>query len=199
MNSLSIHSILTIPALIMLNMTACSTFIDTELKGSGIPINSTYDQTILPTQEFFSDPFVYCVAIGQIDTPDNRYTGPKMSDAIFYGYLKAAGLDPSMNFPSTFKQMTIWRCMENKVYACNIGANIPCSSKANTEKTPTQVMLDYCMQFPDSPVIPMSITGHSTIYSWYCIQDTPGILNQIDTVDAAGYQSNNWVLVEPDP
>jgi hypothetical protein len=199
MNSLSIHSIITIPALIMLNMTACSTLIDMGEKESGTPISTATVSTILPTQEFFIDPFAYCATVGQVDTPDARYTGRMMSDTIFIGYLKAAGLDPTMNFPSTFKQMTVWRCMGNKVYACNFGANIPCNSKANTEETPTQAMLDYCRQFPDNPVIPMSITGHSTIYSWYCIQDTPGILNQIDTVDAAGYQSNNWVLVEPNP
>jgi hypothetical protein len=58
-----------------------------------------------------------------------------MSDTIFNGYLKAAGLDPSMNFPSTFKQMTVWRCMENKVHACNFGANIPCNSKEHRRNT----------------------------------------------------------------
>lgn len=180
-------------------MTACSIFIDIGVKESGTPISIATVPTILPTQEFFSDPFLYCASVGQVDAPDARYTGPMTSDTIFNGYLKAAGLDPSMIFPSTFKQMTVWRCMENKVYACNFGANIPCNSKANTVETPTQAMLDYCRQFPDSPVIPMSITGHSIIYSWYCILDTPGILNQIDTVDAAGYQSNNWVLIEFNP
>jgi hypothetical protein len=150
---------------------------------------------MLPTQEVFSDPFAYCAAVGQIDTPDARYSGPMLSDVLFNGYMMAAGLDPNMNYPATFKQMTTWRCMENRVYACNFGANIPCSSKANTDKTPTQAMLDYCGQFPDSTFIPMSITGHSTLYGWYCVKDTPEILNQIDTVDAAGYQSGNWQMV----
>jgi hypothetical protein len=120
-----------------------------------------------------------------------------MSDELFQEYLKSAGLDPNGDYPDVFKQMTIWRCMEKKVYACNFGANIPCDSKANTDQTPTQAMIDYCKQFPDDPFIPMSVTGHAVIYSWHCVKDTPEILDQIDTVDAAGYQSRFWQLVEP--
>jgi Tol biopolymer transport system component len=85
--------------------------------------------------------------------------------------------------------------MENKVYACNFGANIPCNSKADTNKTPTQAMNDYCVQNPDSTFIPMSVTGHSTIYSWHCNKTTAELLDQIDTVDAAGYPTSFWTPV----
>jgi hypothetical protein len=153
----------------------------------------------VPAQETYSDPFAYCAAVGQIDTPDARYTGPLMSDSLFKDYLKAAGLDPSTNYPDAFKQMTTWRCMDSKVYACNFGANIPCDSKANTDKTPTQAMIDYCTQSPDSDFIPASVTGHTVIYSWHCKKDVPEILDQVFTVDAAGYQSSFWVALEPAP
>jgi Tol biopolymer transport system component len=154
--------------------------------------------TALP-RETFSDPFAYCAAVGQIDTPDARYTGLQMTDALFKDYLTAAGLDANKDYPDTFKQMTIWRCMDNKVYACNFGANIPCNSKADTDKAPAQATVDYCKQFPDSSFIPMSVTGHSVIYSWHCVKGKPEILDQIDTVDAAGYQSSFWQLMEPVP
>jgi hypothetical protein len=154
--------------------------------------------TEITTQETFSDPFAYCAAVGQIDAPDTRYTGPKMTDELFKDYLISAGLDPNTDYPDIFKQMTIWRCMDNKVYACNFGANIPCDSKANTDRTPTQEMIDYCQQFPDDEFIPMSVTGHAVIYSWHCVKDKPEILDQIDTVDEAGYQSRFWQMVEPD-
>jgi hypothetical protein len=179
-NKLSV-SIFTLLALIMLALAACST------------------ATKTPTQETYSDPFAYCTAVGQIDAPDARYTGPLMSDELFKDYLKSAGLDVNADYPDTFKQMTIWRCMDHKVYACNFGANIPCDSKANTDQTSTQAMIDYCKQFPDDSFIPMSVTGHTVIYSWHCVNGTPKILNQIDTVDAAGYQSSFWQLVEPVP
>jgi hypothetical protein len=107
--------------------------------------------------------------------------------------LTAAKLDPSMEYPDQFKQMTTWRCMENKVYACNFGANIPCDSKANTDKTPTQAITDYCKTNPDVDFIPMAVTGHNVIYNWSCVKGMPQIGTALDTVDAAGYQSSFWV------
>jgi hypothetical protein len=149
-----------------------------------------------PVQDSYSDPFAYCAAVGQIDSPDQRYSGPTMPDELFQGYLKSAGLNPNTDYPESFKQMTIWRCMDHKVYACNFGANIPCDSKANTEKIPTQAMAEFCKQFPDESFIPMSVTGHNVIYSWHCVKGQPELLEQIDTVDAGGYQSSFWQLVE---
>jgi hypothetical protein len=93
--------------------------------------------------------------------------------------------------------MTIWRCMGGKVYACNFGANLPCDSKANTDKTPTQAMADFCKQTPDADFIPMYITGHETIYSWHCVKDQPALLEQISQVDDAGYIANIWYEVNP--
>lgn len=144
----------------------------------------------------FSDPFAYCAAVGQINAPDARYTGPKMSDALFKDYLTAAKLDVNMQYPDQFKQMTIWRCMDHKVYACNFGANIPCDSKANTDKTPTQALTEFCKANPNTDVIPMAVTGHNVIYSWHCKGDVPEIVEQLDTVDAAGYQSSFWVALQ---
>jgi hypothetical protein len=188
---------LLVPMTLML--AACSAAVNaaTSEPATVIPATTTSAETL--AQGTFSDPFAYCAAVGQIDAPDARYTGPRMTDAFFKDYLKAAGLDPNTDYPDTFKQMTTWRCMDGKVYACNFGANIPCNSKADTDKTPTQAMIDYCKQSPDSTFIPMSVTGHSVIYSWRCDKDTPEILDQIDTVDAAGYQSSFWQLVEPVP
>lgn len=198
MKNKSFTSIATLLTLLSLVLTACSSrasSVSTEPPTSISPETSV--STEITTQETFSDPFAYCAAVGQIDAPDARYTGPLMSDALFRDYLKSAGLDPDGDFPEAFKQMTIWRCMHKKVYACNFGANIPCDSKANTDRTSTQAMIDYCKEFPDDDFIPMSVTGHAIIYSWHCVGDTPEILDQIDTVDAAGYQSNFWQLVEP--
>ena len=148
-------------------------------------------------QQTFSDPFAYCAAVGQIDKPDARYTGPAMSDALFKDYLKAAGLDANANYPDGFKQATVWRCMGGQVYACNFGANIPCDSKANTDKTPTQGMKDYCQQSPDSDFIPAAVTGHNGIYNWQCVKGQPQIHSQAFTVDAAGYQASFWTLLPP--
>lgn len=148
-------------------------------------------------QETYADPHAYCAAVEKIDVPDARYTGPEITDELFKDYLIAVGLDRNGDYPDPFRQMTTWRCMDKKVYVCNYGANIPCNSKANTDKNPTQDMNDFCTQYPDEPAIPMSVTGHNVIYSWHCVKDKPEILDQISAVDDAGYPANFWQLVEP--
>jgi hypothetical protein len=155
--------------------------------------------TLTPTAGTFTDPFAYCSAVGTVDKPDARYAGEPVSDEIINGFKQAAGLAASTEPIDTFKETTIWRCMDSKVYACNFGANLPCDSKAQTDKTPSQAIMDYCKANPNSQSIPMSVTGHDTIYSWGCIQDNPQLLGQIGQVDAQGYLAQIWYEIKPIP
>jgi hypothetical protein len=150
-----------------------------------------------PVQESYSDPFAYCSAVGMVDKPDARYTGPQISDQIINSFRIAAGLEASTEPMEMFRKTTIWRCMDSQVYACNFGANLPCDSKANTDKTPTPAMENFCKSNQDADFIPMSETGHEIIYSWHCVKGIPEILDQIAEVDAAGYLSNIWYRIEP--
>jgi hypothetical protein len=172
---------------------------------TAVPTSSTATApaTAVPsaTAETYSDPFAYCAATGTVDAPDARYTGDAVPDVIIQGYLKAAGLEGNGEPEDMLKQTTTWRCMNQAVYACNFGANLPCNSKANTDKTPTQAMKDYCTADgnTDSDFIPMSVTGHATIYSWHCVNGAPELLDQIDQVDAEGYLSSIWYQLHPTP
>jgi hypothetical protein len=181
---------------VMLIVTACSNQANAQPNPVS-PAAATATAQPAPSQQTFSDPFAYCAVVGTIDAPDARYTGPQVPDEIITGFKKAAGLEASTEPLDMFKKTTIWRCMDSKVYACNFGANLPCSSKANTDKTPTQAMVDYCQANPDSDFIPMAVTGHSTIYSWHCVKDTPELLDQIEKVDAAGYLAQIWYQIAP--
>lgn len=151
------------------------------------------------TSASFTDPFAYCAAIGTMDKPDARYAGTPVPDAVINGFKKAAGLESSTEPMDMLRKTTLWRCMDNKVYACNFGANLPCDSKANTDRTPSQALIDFCKASPDSEVIPMSVTGHDTIYSWYCLKASPQVLQQIAQVDKAGYLQQIWYAIEPSP
>lgn len=163
-----------------------------ECKPGDSLVNPMVTMTLSPAQATYEDPFEYCAVIGTIDVPDARYTGPQISDEIVNGYKIAAGLESSTEPMEMLKQTTIWRCMNNQVYACNFGANLPCSSKANVDRTPSPAIEDYCKANPDSDFIPMSVTGHETIYSWHCVKDAAEVLDQIGKVDAAGYLANIW-------
>lgn len=179
-------------ALLAIGIVACSSqSVATEVAPPTTTANSPSGQ------ETYNDPFAYCAAVGTIDTPDSRYTGPQITDEIINGYKIAAGLESSTEPMDMFQKTTIWRCMDHQVYVCNFGANLPCDSKANTDKTPSQAMGDYCGANPESDFIPMSVTGHSTIYSWHCIKGTPEPLDQIAKVDASGYLANIWYSIAP--
>jgi iron complex transport system substrate-binding protein len=142
------------------------------------------------SQTTFTDPFAYCGSVGNIDTPGANYTGDRVPQSVIDGLLKALG-NPSTP-TDTFIQGTFWRCMGGKVYACNVGANIPCESKADTNKTPTQAERDYCQQHPTADNIPAFVTGHATVYEWACKSGTPEIVKQLLQVDAQGYPKDFW-------
>ena len=92
---------------------------------------------------------------------------------------------------------SVWRCMDGKVYACTVGANLACESKANTDRTPTQAETDFCKANPSSDFIPMVVTGHDTSYEWRCTNGAPVIVKQLVQPDARGYLSDIWYPISP--
>jgi hypothetical protein len=96
-----------------------------------------------------------------------------------------------------YRRGTFWRCMDSKVYACNVGANLPCESKADQSQEATQPMIDYCKQDPDADFIPAVVTGRSTIYEWGCDGTEPVIIQQYTEVDEQGYPATFWHELTP--
>lgn len=187
-----------IAAVLLLVLAACSTPQTASMQtATTSPSSSVSIAKNSSVQKTYDDPFAYCAAVGTIDVPDARYSGPPISDEIINGYKIAAGLTDSTEPMEMLRKTTIWRCMDSQVYACNFGANLPCDSKANTNRTPSAAMEEYCKTNPNSDFIPMSVTGHATIYSWYCVKDAPEVLEQIDKVDAAGYLASIWYPIAP--
>jgi hypothetical protein len=144
----------------------------------------------------FTDPFAYCAAVGTIDQPDARYTGAKMPEALAMALRKASGAAADAPL-ALFINAGFWRCMKGKVYGCFVGANIPCESKANVDRTPTQAETDFCKQNPNSDVIPAAVTGHETVYEWQCQNGAPTIARQVLQVDAQGYPVQFWYELSP--
>jgi hypothetical protein len=192
-------------ALIVFGLTACSA------AGTASPATATIAPTTVsaatlppvtatagPTAQAagFADPFSYCAAVGTIDTPDSRYTGPAFPDTLAQGLKTASGASADAPL-EIFKTGSYWRCMGGKVYACFVGANLPCDSKANSDQTPSSAESDYCKNNPNSDFIPAAVTGHDTIYAWRCNQDTPAIDKQVFHVDSQGYIQEIWYPINP--
>jgi hypothetical protein len=151
--------------------------------------------TATPTPGTYTDPFAYCAAEGTIDSPGPQYVGPKVPGSV------AQGLQKALNAPDTpisvLENGSFWRCMDGHVYACFVGANLPCEDKVNTDRTPTQEEKDYCGQNPNADVIPVVVTGRDTAYEWHCSNGAPEIVRQIAEPDARGFFSNIWYEISP--
>jgi hypothetical protein len=150
---------------------------------------------VTPAPEAYSDPFAYCAAVGTIDAPDATYTGPRVPQSV------AEGLQKALNAPDTplsvLENGSSWRCMNGEVYACFVGANLPCEAKVNTDRTPTQEEIDFCQQNPTSDFIPAVVTGRETVFEWRCRNGAPEIVKQVFQPDAQGFLSEIWYKISP--
>lgn len=132
----------------------------------------------------YDDPFAYCSAVGTIDSPDNRYTGPQYPQSVL------DGLASAMRKP-LISSVVPWRCVSGQVWGCFVGANLPCG-RIDTSNEPTDQMNNYCRDNPGTALIPAAITGHGTLYGWTCrggvaVAGTVGI-----TLDPRGFASDWW-------
>ena len=144
----------------------------------------------------YTDPFAYCAAVGTIDAPDARYVGSKVPESIARGLRAATQSAPDRPL-ALFVNASFWRCMDGQVYACWVGANLPCWEQANTSQTPTADMTNYCQANPNADGIPGYVTSSATVYAWSCKNGvaTPG--RQVWQVDARGFIANIWYALSP--
>ena len=181
---------------LMFGMAACNfaTPASPVTSPSSIPPGQTVSANISSPAQF-EDPFAYCTAVVNIDTPDTRYGGQKMPEAVVKGLMKASGA-PSDAPIEVFTQGSLWRCMDSKVYACFVGANLPCDAKADTSQAPTSEEIDYCHSNPNADFIPAAVTGHETIYAWSCQGGKPITGKQVWQVDERGFIADIWYAID---
>ncbi|MCL4859129.1 MAG: hypothetical protein KJZ93_06965 [Caldilineaceae bacterium] len=155
------------------------------------PAEATHEEPAATSGMTYNDPFAYCAAVGTSDTPDERYTGPAVSVSIVQG-LRTAMETPDAPADLFAEGRAFWRCMDSRVYACVVGANIPCMEKADVSQEPTAEMAQFCQENPGAEVIPAYVTGRATIYAWRCENSTPTAGEAVAEVDEQGYNQNFW-------
>ena len=143
-----------------------------------------------PTPASYIDPFAYCAAVGTIDSPGPQYVGPKLPGSIVQGMITQGIV--SADAPPSFQKNAVWRCMDHQVWVCQFGANLPCEDKADTSKTPSSAVSDFCTSNPSADTIPAAVTGRDTVYEWQCRSGKPQIVKQVLQVDPQGYIANFW-------
>jgi len=151
-----------------------------------------------PTQSqptAYSDPFAYCAAVGTVDAPDARYTGPEMPDSVIQGLIQRGIV--SADAPAEFLRSAVWRCMDGQVWVCHFGANLPCQEKANLSQVPTSEMEDFCEANSTADSIPAAVTGRATVYEWKCSAGKPEVVRQAFQADPQGYLADFWYELAP--
>ncbi len=138
----------------------------------------------------YSNPFAYCAAVGTIDTPDERYSGPRMPDSIVRAIIEQGIV--SADAPPEFQRNAVWRCMNSSVWVCHFGANLPCLEKADVSQVPTPEMEDFCRTNPTAESIPAVVTGRATVFEWECNAGKPEVVRQVFQVDPQGYLADFW-------
>jgi len=86
---------------------------------------------------------------------------------------------------------TVFRCAGGHVMVCTAGANLPCG-KANTSRTASAGVVQWCRDDPNASVIPAVATGHDTIYQWRCRSGAALIARQASHVDPRGFVAEFW-------
>ncbi len=142
----------------------------------------------------YDDPFSYCAAVGTADVPAAPYAGPAMPTVIPEGLRRAFGA-PADAPLEVFARGASWRCMNGQVYACSVGANLPCAARADTSREASGALIDFCKREPGAAIVPMVVTGRATVYEWRCARGAPVIVRQVVEPDARGFLSNIWFAI----
>ncbi len=86
--------------------------------------------------------------------------------------------------------------MDGVVHACTVGANLPCTAKADTSRSPSPAMDEFCQANPGADVVPAAVTGRETVYAWACEGEEAVAGRQVFEVDASGFIADIWYRIE---
>lgn len=129
----------------------------------------------------------YCAKIGN----DDRLQ--PLPDALL-AYARRMFDVPADMAASHVKATTSFRCMNGAVWLCDYGANLICGKADISRSSPGADR--FCKQNPDSIGVPMSATGHATVYDWKCVGREARIIGQILRIDERGFIVENWKQLE---
>ncbi len=87
---------------------------------------------------------------------------------------------------------TVYRCMYNEVYVCQIGNGFSYDKPSTDRHNPGAER--FCRENPGADMVPMAVTGHGTIYGWAC-SGRRAVINYVERVDERGFRADMWTPV----
>ena len=95
--------------------------------------------------------------------------------------------------PITLRHGAYIRCAEGALMGCMIGANLNCG-KADVSRHSAGADA-FCRENTDAQVVPMSSTGHDTVYAWHCVGSHAVAGETVEQIDRLGFMTRNWRVV----
>jgi hypothetical protein len=136
-----------------------------------------------------------CTRVGDDDTLRDYQPSLKAGAAkIFKTMFPGANSPPD---EAMLRAQAKFRCMDGKVYACFIGANLPCG-KLNTSRHNAGAEA-YCRTDPEADFVPLAATGHDSIYSYRCRGGKPEVAHTSYELDRRGFAKSLWLPLPPAP
>lgn len=94
---------------------------------------------------------------------------------------------------SQLETQASYRCMNGKVLACFVGANLPCA-KMNAQRDNPGADA-FCKTNPNEDVVPAFATGHDAVYSYKCRNGKAVVTGSTWALDKRGFAKKLWAVV----
>ncbi len=86
------------------------------------------------------------------------------------------------------------RCMDGRLLACFVGANLPCGKMNAARDNPGADA--FCRDNPAAEFVPAFATGHDTIYAYRCRSGRAEITGTTFALDRRGFAAKLWVPLD---
>ena len=137
----------------------------------------------------YSDPFAYCKATINVDCSleggkcDKRYSGPTPPPVV------AKSLGKKLN-------EVAWRCMNEKVMGCYLGASGSACQKREAGTLPRGIK-EFCSQNPNEEMLSRAQFGPDAPEKWKCANGLPVAKGGQAGVrlDSRGYLRDSWKVI----
>lgn len=132
------------------------------------------------------DPWAVCAAAGNSGVTVS--TAAELSPEEF---LRRVQITFMIQEPELPNALTARRCMNGKLYACQIKDGTNCLEQIDLSAVPNQVMTRICEEVKDG-ILTDAAVPRNTAFAWGCQNGEPVIISQIREADAAGYDRTAW-------
>ncbi|WP_141245980.1 hypothetical protein [Mesorhizobium sp. WSM3859] len=86
-----------------------------------------------------------------------------------------------------------YRCMNGKVLACFVGANLPCAKMNAARDNPGAD--EFCKTNPNADVVPAFATGHDAVYFYKCASGKAVVAGRSWALDKRGFARKLWTVI----